>query len=242
MPDQIILYSADICPWAQRTRIALKEVGAQYTEYEIDLQNKPEWYAPKINPASKVPTIAYGGPKVDPANPSPESVKIPESAITVEFVADLFPNTILPADPVQRAQIRYFVDTFVNKFISPWFSFSYKGEPADELLKGVETIQGLLPQPGPFFLGEKFSAAEILIAPFLARLKVYLESDLGAFTTEEGKAVLTALTTEPKYKRFNEYWNTVVSRQSVVDTLPVERVKDVARKRFLPVREGRTAN
>ena len=37
-----------------QTEISLEEVGAKYTKYQIDLQNKPEWYAPKVNPASKV--------------------------------------------------------------------------------------------------------------------------------------------------------------------------------------------
>ena len=34
--------------------MALAELDVNYTKYEIDLQNKPEWYAPKVNPASKV--------------------------------------------------------------------------------------------------------------------------------------------------------------------------------------------
>ena len=37
-----------------QTELSLEEVGAKYTKYQIDLQNKPEWYAPKVNPASKV--------------------------------------------------------------------------------------------------------------------------------------------------------------------------------------------
>ncbi|KAI0366043.1 hypothetical protein BV20DRAFT_1055923 [Pilatotrama ljubarskyi] len=61
MPERITLYSAKICPSSQRVEIALAEAKAQFTRYEIDLQNKPEWYALKVNPASKVPAIAYGG-------------------------------------------------------------------------------------------------------------------------------------------------------------------------------------
>lgn len=43
-------YSSD----APQAELALEEVGAKYTKFQIDLQNKPEWYAPKVNPASKV--------------------------------------------------------------------------------------------------------------------------------------------------------------------------------------------
>lgn len=42
-----------ICPFSQRTRIALEEAGAKYTNYEIDLSKKPDWYVTKVNPASK---------------------------------------------------------------------------------------------------------------------------------------------------------------------------------------------
>jgi len=37
-----------------QVEIALRETQLKHTRYEIDLSNKPEWYAPKINPASKV--------------------------------------------------------------------------------------------------------------------------------------------------------------------------------------------
>ena len=43
-PKPIKLYSNKSCPWAQRSRIALLEVGVKYEEVEIDLQNKPEWH------------------------------------------------------------------------------------------------------------------------------------------------------------------------------------------------------
>ncbi|ELU43933.1 Glutaredoxin domain-containing protein [Rhizoctonia solani AG-1 IA] len=111
MPETLTLYSSEICPFAQRTVIALQEAKADYTLYEIDLANKPDWYAPKVNPASKgvstIPAIAYGGPKVDPANPSPESIKLAESLVLLEFIADLYPNSgLLSTNPVERAQAR----------------------------------------------------------------------------------------------------------------------------------------
>jgi glutathione S-transferase len=47
--DKIIFYNATICPYAQRAAISLKEVGAEYEEVLIDLQNKPDWYVLKEN-------------------------------------------------------------------------------------------------------------------------------------------------------------------------------------------------
>jgi hypothetical protein len=40
---KLTFYTAIICPYAQRTAIALKEVGAEYEKVEIDLANKPAW-------------------------------------------------------------------------------------------------------------------------------------------------------------------------------------------------------
>ena len=33
--------------------MALEEAGANYINYEIDLNHKPEWYVTQVNPASK---------------------------------------------------------------------------------------------------------------------------------------------------------------------------------------------
>ena len=96
----------------------------------IDLQNKPAWYAPKVNSASKVPAIAYGGPKVPPDQPSPESIKITESLVLLEFVADLYPNAhLLPADPVQRARVRFFVEAVSTKLVPAWMTLLKSGAP-----------------------------------------------------------------------------------------------------------------
>lgn len=51
--DSILLYTAKVCPFAARTELALELSGVKYETYEIDLSNKPSWYADKINKASK---------------------------------------------------------------------------------------------------------------------------------------------------------------------------------------------
>ena len=37
-----------------KVEIALTEAKAKFTRYEIDLKNKPDWYAPKVNPVGEV--------------------------------------------------------------------------------------------------------------------------------------------------------------------------------------------
>ncbi|KAJ7106357.1 hypothetical protein C8R44DRAFT_843163 [Mycena epipterygia] len=47
------------------------------------------WYASKVNPAG---AVTYGGLKVPAGPPSPESAKIAESLVLIEFVAGLYPQ------------------------------------------------------------------------------------------------------------------------------------------------------
>ncbi|RPD55575.1 glutathione S-transferase [Lentinus tigrinus ALCF2SS1-7] len=236
MPERITLYTAKICPFAQRAEIALAEAKAEFKRYEIDLQNKPEWYAPKVNPASKVPAIAYGGPDVPPDQPSPESVKIAESLVLVEFIADLFPSSgILPKDPVKRAQARFFIEGVSSKFIPAWFGFQMRNAPAEDVYKALEYLQSLLPESG-FAVGE-FSAADIAIAPFLARARVSLLNEIGAFPEGEGKKVYAEITGS-KFARFAKYQEDLFNRESFKATFDEAYVTEAFRKRFANLRDS----
>jgi len=215
MSEQITLYTAKVCPYAHRVEIALKEAALPYERYEIDLKNKPEWYAPKINPASKVPAIALGGPKVSPDQPSPESRKMAESLVLLEFVADLS-NSLLPKDPFLRAKARFFIETFSSKFIPAWYAAASRGESPDNMLTGIEAIQALLPADG-YAVGE-WSIADAAVTPFLARAEVALKNDLGAFDEGAGKKTWETLEADPKFERFRKYFTAVKNRKSFQET------------------------
>ncbi|KAG0695568.1 glutathione S-transferase C-terminal-like protein [Suillus ampliporus] len=219
-PEQITLYTAKICPYAQRTEIALAEVGVPFKRCEIDLANKPEWYAPKVNPASKVPAIAYGGPDVAPENPSPESIKLAESLILVEFIGDLYPSSgIVPADPVLRAKARFFIEIVSTKFSPHYVKFAM-GDPEGThvaLLKGVDAVQAILPDGAKYAVGDQYSIADIAFTPFWARLNVCLQKRIGAYKDEERTSFLKALE-DPKYAKFAGYVQRLLERQSFKST------------------------
>ena len=64
----------------------------------------------------QVPVSVYGSPRSEPENPSPDSVKIAESVVLLEFIADLYPDSgLLPKDPVDRVPARFFIDAFTTK-------------------------------------------------------------------------------------------------------------------------------
>ncbi|CDO72828.1 hypothetical protein BN946_scf185002.g13 [Trametes cinnabarina] len=199
---------------ATAVEIALHEAKAKHIQYQIDLQNKPEWYAPKVNPASKVPAIAYGGPDVPPDQPSPESVKLAESLILVEFIADLYPNSgILPADPVLRAKARFFVDAVSTKFVPRWQALLQGKGPVHDFYEAVEFLQGLLPEEG-YAIGP-YSLADIAITPFLGRARIALKSDLGGYPRGEGPRVLETLTSgNGRFARIGKYFHDLLERES----------------------------
>lgn len=165
-----------------------------------------------------MPTIAYGGPDVPPDQPSPESTKLNESLVLVELLADLYPDTgILPKDPVLRAKVRLFIDAVSVKFSPANFSVVHNGGDPELLVQALEHLQSLLPPQG-FALGD-FSAADIAIAPFVARVELNLENDLGGYPEGKGEGQrILDLIRSPKLARWQEYSKAILSHPAVAST------------------------
>ncbi|KAG6916933.1 hypothetical protein DXG01_004620 [Tephrocybe rancida] len=212
MAPQLTLYTAK----RTQTELALEESKLQYTRFEIDLQNKPEWYAPQVNPASKVPAIAYGGPVVSPDQPSPESEKLAESLVLLEFIADIS-GKLLPSDAVLRAKTRFFIDAVSNNVQSAFGAVIVRGEPAEKLLTAIEKVQSLLPAEG-FAVGPEFTIADAALVPFLARIEVALGNDFGAFEEGTGPKTLEVLDTDAKFARYRKYFSDIKARESYQKT------------------------
>lgn len=233
MVENLTLYTAKTCPYAHRVELVLNEADAEFTRYEVDLKNKPEWYAPKVNPASKVPAIAYGGPKVSPDKPAPESKKIAESLVLLEFISDLYPSvSLLPKEPVLRAKARFFIDTVSTKFNPAYFSYVIRGDGSlDNLLKAFEAIQALLPPAGGFAVGE-WSIADAALIPFVARMFVALKNDLGAYPVGEGPKLLETILGSSSLQRFQKYWSEASAKPSFTATFDEQYITAVYKKRF----------
>ena len=124
--------------------------------------------------------MTYGGPDVDPEDPSPLSAKITESNVILDFVADLYPDSgILPKDPVLRANVHFFIDATAKHIEAPAYAFLRGLEPYENVLKGIEFVQGLLEEGRDFAVGDHYTIADACISPPLARLKIITETDIG---------------------------------------------------------------
>ena len=140
-------------------------------------------------------------------------MKIAESLVLVEFVADLFPSSgILSADPVKRAQARFFIEGVSSKFVPAWSGVQFRNAPVEDLYAALEYLQSLLPAESGFAIGE-FSAADIAIAPFLARMRITFLNDIGAFPEGEGKKVWATITSG-RFARLAQYMDDLFARES----------------------------
>ncbi len=140
----------------------LDEVGASYEMKVLDLEKgehkRPEYL--KINPMGKVPAIVHRG------------VVVTEAAAICTYLADAFPERKLaPAidDPQRGTYLRWIF--FGAACVEPAIVDKMFARPAVERKSALgygsysdtlDTLETAF-KPGPFILGERFSAADVYV-------------------------------------------------------------------------------
>lgn len=167
MLDKVKIYSAKVCPYAQRSRMVLLTKGIDFELVEIDLNHKPAWFT-EISPYGKVPLLQNGDDILW------------ESSIINEYLEECFPaRPLLPTPPAERGMARIWID-FANTKLTPAF---YKLILAQERQKqqewGEELRNHLLfiereglqkrSQSGPYWLGESVSLIDLTFYPWFER-------------------------------------------------------------------------
>ncbi|KAH7912761.1 glutathione S-transferase [Hygrophoropsis aurantiaca] len=231
--ELITLYRFKPSPYSQKVDLALVEANIPYRTHEVDLLNKPEWFAAKVHPVGKVPVITYGPANTDPTNPPDSVVKLAESSVILEFIADLYPESgLLPKDPIARAKVRFLNEIVSSKLAASWYAFLRGVGPMDDVLKGVEAVQDLLPDAaGKFAFGDTYTIADATLVPVIARLTITYKYDIGKFSAGEGSQLGTELQ-KPKYAKFMQYSHSMLERQSTKDTYDEEEIVTLWRKFF----------
>ncbi len=159
--------TAEVCPYAQRTHLALREKGLDYKHTEVDLKNKPVWFE-EVSPYSKVPVLKCG------------DQVIYESVIINEFVDENFDGpSLMPSDPFQRAQARIWIDYSNTRFIDAFYDLlsarehGTQAELAAKLTACMEYMEdhGLAALGSdPYWLGTDVSLVDVAFWPFFERL------------------------------------------------------------------------
>ncbi|TKY49321.1 glutathione S-transferase [Spatholobus suberectus] len=104
MADEVVLLDFRPSPFGMRVRIALAEKGIKYEYKEEDLRNKSPLLL-QMNPVhKKIPVLIHNGKPIC------------ESLIAVQYIEEVWKdrNPLLPSDPYQRSQARFWAD-YVDK-------------------------------------------------------------------------------------------------------------------------------
>ncbi|MEP9351676.1 glutathione S-transferase family protein [Xanthobacter sp. KR7-225] len=151
--------------WAPHTRAfralwMLEEAGIAYERELVDLRNggqdRPEFRA--INPMGKVPALTDG------------AARLAESAAICAYVAERAPEAGLApplGDPARGRYLQYLFfssgcmePAFVQKMMGMSLPKSSAGWGSFDLV--MEVVDAAL-KPGPYLLGEAFSAADVML-------------------------------------------------------------------------------
>ncbi len=163
-----ILYSAQVCPFAHRTRLVLAEKAVAFELVAIDLQNRPADFK-DISPYGKVPALVCG----------PD--RLWESAVINEYLEEVYPEpALLPQTPAARALARIWID-FANTRLVPRFYGLLKAQEPEEqstqqaklhdALRFLEQ-EGLARSDGCFLFGDRPGLADFSLYPWFERWPV----------------------------------------------------------------------
>lgn len=94
---ELELVSHPLCPYVQRAVVTLLEKDIPHRRTYIDLAQKPDWFR-QISPLGKVPLLKVG-----------QDVLF-ESAVICEYLDEITPGSLHPADPLQKAQHRSWIE------------------------------------------------------------------------------------------------------------------------------------
>ncbi|CAI9108578.1 OLC1v1008220C1 [Oldenlandia corymbosa var. corymbosa] len=166
--DEVVtLLDTKVSMFGMRCRIALSEKGIQYEYREEFLRNKSSLLL-EMNPVhKKIPVLIHNGTPVC------------ESIIIVQYVDEVWPteNPLLPCDPHQRAQARFWAD-FIDKKaydagINVWITKGEEQEIAKKkFIELYKTLEGELGNK-PYFGGDKFGFLDVVLIPFYSWFYAY---------------------------------------------------------------------
>lgn len=166
------LVSHALCPYVQRAAISLAEKGLPFTRTDIDLANRPEWFR-RLSPLGKVPLLRVG------------DAVLFESAAILEYLEDTQAPALHPADALQRARHRAWIE-FGSALLNDIWAF-YTADAASfetrrqALRVRFESVEAAL-GTGPWFDGGRFSLVDAVFGPVFRYWDVFdAVGDFGSF-------------------------------------------------------------
>ncbi len=162
LPTKLELVSFKICPFVQRSVIALRQKGIAFTLTHLNPQDKPAWFN-AISPLGKVPVLLVDG------------TPLFESVVILEYVDEVYPPSLHPADPLAKAQHRAWVE-FCSELLGRQHRMLMTTDAAsfnearDALQQGLQRLDAVIAPTAPYFAGASFHLVDCVYAPLFMRL------------------------------------------------------------------------
>jgi len=162
--SKLTLVSHELCPFVQRAAIALTEKGVAFERITVDLANKPDWFL-AISPLGKVPLLKVG------------DAVIFESAVILEYLEETQPAPLHPADALQRAEHRSWMEFGSTILMDLWTFYTAMDEvafqaKAKQLTEKFARLEQRLGE-GPYFDEARFSLVDAVFGPVFRYFDVF---------------------------------------------------------------------
>jgi glutathione S-transferase len=159
-----VLVSHALCPYVQRAAIVLAEKGIAFERRDIDLADKPDWFG-KISPLGKTPVLLVG------------DAAIFESAVICEYLDETAWPRLHPADALQRAQHRSWMEFGSALLNSIGAFYNAADEAALTACAGAirarfDHVEAALGE-GPYFAAARFSLVDAAFGPVFRYFDVF---------------------------------------------------------------------
>ncbi|KAK5636753.1 hypothetical protein RRF57_012465 [Xylaria bambusicola] len=232
------LYGGWFCPFVQRAWIVLHEKDIPHQYIEINPYHKaPEFLA--LNPRGLVPTLA-----VPTASSNGKAAKpLYESSIICEYLDEAYGDdsaALLPRgkeNVYERARCRLWIEHVGSKIVPAFYKFlqhtpekDYTIEEARENflghIKAFVKEMGDGANGGPWFLGDRFSLVDVMLAPWAKRMFLIDHYKPG------GVGIPTAGEDEGVWKRWGVWFDAITQRKSVLETWSDDEMYIAAYKRY----------
>ncbi len=167
--SRIKLYAHPFSNNSMRPQLSLEEKRLEYDYVKVDLfkreHKQPGYLA--INPRGQVPALVDG------------DVRLYESVAIVEYLERRYPEpSLIPSEPKAMATCYRLIGEFHQKLDPTNIFFSVKvlgkrradlGDRVDKLLAESSIWEGYVGD-GPWFTGQSFSIADIVVLPFFGTI------------------------------------------------------------------------